>query len=331
MFIREKPNKSGKISVQIIDKSSGKYRVLQTIGCSSDIKEILKLKRLGQQWLKERQKQTEIDFENERRQAEKYLSSIKQINVKGTELLLGKIYNQIGFGSLNEELFKQLVFSRLCFPASKLKTTEYLYEYHSIEIDVDKIYRYLDKLTEQLKEQVHQISYEHTLKILGNTISIIFYDVTTLYFEIDEEDELRKTGFSKEGKHQNPQIILGLLVSIDGYPLAYDIFEGNKFEGHTMLPVIEAFKARYKLDKLVIIADSGLLSGKNISQLQARGYEYILGARIKNESKAIKQEIQNLELINGSSAIIEKDKQTTMIISYSQSRAKKDRMNRKRV
>ncbi|RUA08181.1 MAG: hypothetical protein DSY82_07340 [Flavobacteriia bacterium] len=87
-------------------------------------------------------------------------------------------------------------------------------------------------------------------------ISIVFYDVITLYFQIDNEDDLRKRGFSKEGKHQNPQIVLGLLVSIDGYPLAFDIFEGNKFEGHTMLPVIDSFKRKYDLANLIIIVDS---------------------------------------------------------------------------
>jgi len=92
--------------------------------------------------------------------------------------------------------------------------------------------------------------------VLGGLISIVFYDVITLYFQIDNEDDLRKRGFSKEGKHQNPQIVLGLLVSIDGYPLAFDIFEGNKFEGHTMLPVIDSFKRKYDLANLIIIVDS---------------------------------------------------------------------------
>ena len=157
-----------------------------------------------------------------------------------------------------------------------------MYKYQNILVDVQTVYRYLDKLYNQQKELVQRISYQHTLTILHNSISIVFYDVTTLYFEVNNEDELRKTGFSKEGKHQHPQIVLGLLVSVDGYPLAYEIFEGNKFEGYTMLPVIDTFKKKYKLDQLVIIADSGLLSNENITELQTKGYQYILGARIKN-------------------------------------------------
>ena len=102
----------------------------------------------------------------------------------------------------------------------------------------------MDKLNTKQKELIQKISYQHTLKILQEDISVVFYDVTTLYFESEEPDDLRKPGYSKDGKHSNPQILLGLLLSIEGYPLAYDIFEGNKFEGHTLLPIIQAFKAK---------------------------------------------------------------------------------------
>jgi transposase len=95
----------------------------------------------------------------------------------------------------------------------------------------------MDKLHNRQKDLVQEISFQHTKSILGSETSVVFYDVTTIYFEIDNEDGLKKTGFSKEGKHQNPQIVLGLLVGKNGYPLAYDIFEGSKFEGHTMLPI----------------------------------------------------------------------------------------------
>jgi transposase len=330
MFVRKKTNKSGKVSVQIISKRTGKYKVIHTVGCTSDLAEIDKLIKTGKKWIADKLKQLEIDFLGEEQIIENSLNAIEQINVIGSEMLLGKIYDEIGFNILQEPLLRQLVISRLCFPVSKLKTTDYLYKYHSIKIDVDKIYRYLDKLDKEQKAQIQQISYDHTVRVLNNEINVVFYDVTTLYFEIDKEDELRKTGFSKEGKHQNPQIILGLLVSIGGYPLAYEIFEGNKFEGHTMLPVIDAFKSRYGLDKMVIIADSGLLSSKNISELQEKGYEYILGARIKNETDLIKQNILQFKLNNGESEIIKKDKNTRIIISYSQAMARKDKTNREK-
>jgi transposase len=149
-------------------------------------------------------------------------------------------------------------------------------------------------------------------------------------FEIEQEDDLRKTGFSKDGKHQQPQIVLGLLVSTGGYPLAYEIYNGKKYEGDTMMPVLNLFKRKYKLQNLVVVVDAGLLSNKNIESLQNNGYQYILGARIKNESKAIAKQIQSLKLENGASATIQKDNNAKLIISYSLARAKKDNANREK-
>jgi len=329
MFVRKKKNKSGVISIQVIDKSTGSYRVLKTIGSSKDPNEIEKLYEQGENYIKTYEGQQtfcfpESDFK------ETVISSIKSINIEGINLLLGKIYTQIGFDAINSSILKQLVLIRLSHPASKLKTTQYLKRYFSTNINEDKIYRYLDKIYTEQKDSIQQISYNHTLKVLGGIISVVFYDVTTLYFQIDNEDEIRKRGFSKEGKHQNPQIILGLLVSMGGYPLAYEIHEGNKFEGHTMLPIVDAFKSKYSLGKLVIIADSGLLSTININELQEKGYDFILGARIKNESKSIKENILSLRLKNAQSDIVEKDESLKLIISYSDKRAKKDKHNRER-
>lgn len=316
--------------MQVIDKSSGKYKLIKTIGSAVDGAQINSLCSQGEAFIKNYKKQSEIDFNNTDELFLKFVAGIEQVNVVGSELLLGKFFDEIGFNSIKDELFKKLVIARLCFPASKLKTADYLRQYQSYSVDEDKIYRYLDKLHSTQKEQVQQISYHHTQKILNNNINIVFYDVTTLYFEIEREDELRKTGFSKDGKHQQPQIVLGLLVSKDGYPLAYDIYEGNKFEGHTMLPLIDAFKNKYKLPQLIIIADAGLLSNDNIEELQAKAYEYILGARIKNEKEKIKQQILAIKFKNGQSYIVSKNLQTRLIISYSEARAKKDKANRER-
>lgn len=304
--------------------------MLKTIGSSADAKEIELLVTLGKEWIKKHTGGLEFDFTDYRHHTNLVLQGLEEISVYGPELLLGKIFDQIGFNQLKEDLFRQLVLARLCYPASKLKTTDYLSKYQYLNIDVQVVYRYLDKLYNHQKSLVQQISYAHTLRLLDNRISVVFYDVTTIYFESESEDELRKTGFSKEGKHQHPQLVLGLLVSKGGYPLAYDIFEGNQFEGYTMLPVINAFKTRYNLDNLVVVADAGLLSNENIHLLQQGGFEYILGARIKAESRAVKEKILKLSLKNGESAILKKDANTNLIISYSESRAKKDAHNRKR-
>jgi transposase len=329
MFVRKKVNKSGVVSVQIITKVNGKSKLVTTIGSSNNVEVVESYVNEGYRYIATFGGQITFDFSNEPTIVKSVFQSISSHTEVGTEFLLGKIFDEIGFNAINDHIFRQLVLSRLTYPVSKLKTSDYLGKYHDLAYPVQQIYRYMDKLHSTQKELVQMISYEHTKKILGDEISIVFYDVTTLYFEIDQEDELRKTGFSKEGKHQNPQIVLGLLVSKNGYPLAYDIFEGNKFEGHTMLPILDAFKEKYRLTQLVIIADSGLLSNANIEELQSKNYEFILGARIKNEKHNVQRKILSLNLKNGESAVVKKDS-LKLIVTYSDSRAKKDRINREK-
>jgi len=244
------------------------------------------------------QRSQELDF------IDTFLNSLDAMNLVGPELLLGHIFNDIGFNAIDEELFKHLVITRIVYPVSKLKTTDYLMKYKGIDVSVYSIYRYLDKLHQEQIDLVKEISFAHTLGILGGKLSIVFYDVTTLYFEASDEDDLRKRGFSKDGKHQHPQIVLGLLVSENGYPLDYDIFEGNKYEGETMLPIIEHFTSKYSFEILVVVADSGLLSKSNIQKLKDGGYQYILGARIKNMGNSITEQILNLKLRDKESAEI---------------------------
>ncbi len=329
MFVREKVNLSGVVSVQVITKENGKSKLVKTIGSSSDPIVIADLVKQGHQFIASFGGQQALDFSDKSSLFKSVFQNISSHTEVGTELLLGKIFDSIGFRAIDDAIFRQLVLSRLTHPSSKLKTSDYLDKYHDLDYPVQQIYRYMDKLHFTQKELIQQISYEHTKKILGGEVSIVFYDVTTIYFEIDQEDNLRKTGFSKEGRHQNPQIVLGLLVSKIGYPLAYDIFEGNKFEGHTMLPIIDSFREKYRLEQLVIIADSGLLSNDNIDELKLGGYEFILGARIKNEKLSVKRKILALDLKNGESAVVNKD-DLILIITYSDNRAKKDRLNREK-
>jgi transposase len=330
MFVRQKKNKSGVVSVQVISKSTGAYKVAKTIGSSSDKLVISKLVIDGENWIQKQQGVQFLDFDRKDDLFDEFLSSIQQIKVSGTALILGKIFDEIGFNIIKDELFKKLVLARICYPVSKLKTVDYLRRYEDYSTTEDLIYLYLDKLESEHKRIVQNISYKHTLKILGNTIQAVFYDVTTLYFEIEAEDDLRKNGFSKDGKHQQPQIVLGLLVSKGGYPLAYEIFKGNKYEGDTMMPILNLFKRKYKFKTITVVADAGLLSNKNIQALQKNNYKYILGARIKNEAIKTKEQILSTQLANGDSCIIEKGDKTKLIISYSDARARKDNYNRER-
>jgi transposase len=197
-------------------------------------------------------------------------------------------------------------------------------------LDIDAVYRFLDKLNNKLKSQVERIAFTHTKKVLQGNISVVFYDMTTLYFEASDEDDLRKTGFSKDGKSQNPQIYLGLLVGLGGYAIGYDIFEGSIYEGHTLIPFIEKISKKFNLDKFIVVADAGLLSNENIKALEDLDYHYILGARIKNESEKIKKQILDKQLGDGQMMRIRKTGNTKLIVAYATNRAVKDEHNRKR-
>lgn len=320
------------VSVQVLEKRSGKSVLVKTVGSSADHKQVADLLEKGKKLINELKGQTNLNFEigNEEQLIDLFFNGIREVSLVGPDLLLGKLFDEIGFNVIKDDLFRQLVITRLCYPTSKLKTIDYLFKHKGVSIDVERVYRYLDKLNSKQKQKVQQISYDHTLKVLNNELNLVFYDVTTLYFEAEDEDDLRKTGFSKDGKHKQPQIVLGLLVSNYGYPLAYEMFEGNKYEGHTMLPVIEAFKSKFDLKQLVVIADAGLMSNDNITELQNKNYQYIIGARLKNESKSIQEQILDMPLKNGDSAIIIKDENSRIIVSYSDARAARDAANRKR-
>lgn len=332
MFVRQKKNKSGSISVQIISKSYGKYKVVKSFGSSTNADVILELVLKAKQEIKKLEATPNLFVLEKDVLIESFLSAIenRHILTVGPELVFGRIFDFIGFNSIDEELFRHLVIARLAFPLSKLKTTEYLYRYQGVILEISAVYRFLDKLNDELKNTVEQIAFTHTKRILNNEISIVFYDMTTLYFEASDEDDLRKTGFSKDGKHSNPQIFLGLLVGLEGYAIGYDIFEGNIYEGHTLIPTIEKISKKFNLSKPIVVADAGLLSSKNIKELQENHYQFILGARIKNEAEVVKNQIFETNLKNNEFAVIEKLEGVKLIISYSDKRAKKDQHNRKK-
>jgi len=333
MFVREKRNKSGSVSIQIIDKSRGDYRVVKTVGSSTDPEEINKLKQEAYRIIPALIGQTRIEFRSE--STEGFIDKLKkvktsQVQVIGPEKVFGKIFDEIGFDKIPSALFRHLVITRLISPGSKLKTVDYLERYKGISIDISKVYRFLDTLHKGLKEEVEQIAFEYTRTVLGGKISVVFYDMTTLYFESSDEDDLRITGFSKDGKSQNPQILLGLLVGLHGYPIGYNIFEGNKYEGHTLISVLEYFRKRFNLTKPIVIADAGLLSKRNIKELISKQYGFILGARIKNESEKIKEQILSLTLKEGECSMIRMPDNLRLVVCYSEKRAKKDLQNRER-
>jgi len=334
MFVRKKKNVSGIVSIQIIDKSKGRYHVVKTIGSSANTSTIESLYLKGRKWISSHLGEQDIfeayDKSLEERQVTEYLlSNIENILLNGVQLILNNVFKLTGFNLIEDEIFRQLVIARLSQPMSKAATVEYLKSHFDEDAKLHRIYRYLDKLYNTQQEKIQQISVEHTRRILGGKIGLLFYDVTTLYFEADYGDELREAGFSKDGKHSQPQIVLGLLVSKDGYPLSYSIFNGSQYEGRTMLPVVEDFVRRFNLDDFIVVADSGLMNQCNIALLESGNYKYIIGAKIKNESNEIKTWALSLAKQDGEFNETHKGL-ARLIVGYSAKRAKKDKHNREK-
>lgn len=335
MFIRKNRNRSGSISVQIISKENGRYRVVETVGTSRKPDEVERLVIEAREQINYPPNQLQLfSMLSETDKAIKdFLENMTnlQVHTKGPEFIFGTLFDRLGFGIIKDELFRHIIIARLAYPSSKLKTVDYLYRYQGIKVEVDTIYRFLDKLRDKYKGIVERVAYEYTKRTLKN-ISVVFYDMTTLYFETEDEDDLRKIGFSKDGKFQKPQIMLGLLVGQNGYPIGYDIFEGNTFEGHTLLPTLENIKKKYGFKKPIVVADAALLSRKNLENLANEEYQFIIGARIKNESNEIKVGIlkQSTNMHDDQSFSIKKQDKTRLIITYSDKRQRKDAHNRER-
>lgn len=362
--VRKKKNQSGSISVQIVDRTNRGYKVVETLGCSDDETEIDKLHQkaiLRINDLSQNLFSKSLDETSEKLLLKKLLSKLttQDFIPIGDELIFGKIFNNIGCNNLFNNvksirkqedknfLFKSLVISRLLYPGSKLELINYLSYFKNIDITSDKIYRFLDTLyQDEIKSRIETCVFEHTKRVMNGEIIVTFYDVTTLYFESESEDDLRRVGFSKEGKIARPQIQLGLFTTLEGYPLSFEVYEGNKYEGHTLIDVLKKFQDRFQLDKKpIVVADRGMLNNDNIAYLENNNYKYILAYKIKNISNDLKEEIKNLTFIDDNvthniefkkviSFADENDKKQTihvnqrLVLSYSTQRAKKDRYNR---
>ena len=364
--VRKKKNRSGSISIHIVDRTNREYKVVETLGSSKNEEEI---NRLYQKALKRINELENNLFATPTYAQEQELEDIfsnitnQDIIPQGDEMIFGRLFDAIGCDAIfsniesknirNKEkkrsLFRSLVLSRLIYPGSKLELIHYLEYFKNQTIQKDTIYRFLDNLySDTIKKSVERCVFEHTRKIMQGSIAVSFYDVTTLHFESESEDDLRRIGFSKEGKINRPQILLGLFTTLQGYPLSYEIYEGNKYEGHTLIDILQKFQKKFNLTtKPIVVADKGMLNNANIAYLEENGYKYILAYKIKNIDNELKEKIANLSFVDDGvihtlkieKEILYKDEKEqkqklsirqNLILTYSSKRAKKDKRTREK-
>ena len=170
-----------------------------------------------------------------------------------------------------------MVLARLIEPSSKAQVPRVLGDLGLESVSVRTLFRSLGRCGQRgYRQAISQALFDHVTATRG--LALCLYDVTTLYFEAEREDDLRKVGYSKE-RRVDPQIIVGLLVDRAGFPLQVGCWEGNKAETTTIIPIVEAFQAAHGIEDLVVVADAGMLSAANLTALDDARLRFIVGAR----------------------------------------------------
>lgn len=371
MFVRVKttPNSPRK-SVQIVESyrkgAKVSQKIVRYVGIAMDDNELEQLKLLAdsikikleadnQQLLfspeELAQKNKTVKDKKAGETEEDYKVNLKDLVeeqrvISGIHDVYGKLFDDLGCRSVIANparnrsaaaMFRDIVLSRIANPKSKRATVDLLEENFGVSLNLDKVYRMMDKLDDRAIEKLNNLMYEHTKTLFGGKIDIIFFDCTTLYFESFQEDELRRNGYSKDLKFNQPQVLLALMVTKEGLPIGYKAFPGDTYEGHTLIPALRELKEKYKLDKVIYVADAGMFNKDNLAELETleeQGFQYIVGARLKSMPKQLKEEILNLdnykEISSGCKIARINHNGRELIVSYSAERARKDMQDRKK-
>jgi len=316
-FIRKIKTASGATAVQIAYKHKGHIVKIVHIGSAHNSEELNILLALARKRLQENQLELFPEGHSTLRVGiERSFSGLLWNTLR-------EQYCQLGFDRLDDEVFEALCIARIVEPTSKLDSLRVLADLGVAPIDRNKLYRCLVKAANlDYRRTISQACFDH---IHGHGLTLLLYDVTTLYFEIQEEDDYRKTGLSKE-RRLEPQIIIGLLVDRNGFPLGLHSFEGNKAETKTILPVIEAFQAQHGLTKVTVVADAAMLSTSNLEALIEAGYTYIVGSRLHKVPYEI-AEYQKIGELSDEQIIVDRHEGYRVIYQYRAKRAVIDLRN----
>lgn len=369
MFIRIKPSSHGDHKkVQIVEtiRQGNKVRqkIIRHVGTATDERELDQLKRLAE-YAKakiEEERQPQLFPAEEVAKLsliykEKALSKSDPVHVEdlyeqsrhimGIHDVYGQVWKELNFDYIltnparhraDCDYLKHMTMARIAIPSSKRKAVELLEHSFGVSLSLDRVYRLMDKIDETCVKKLQDLSFrgaQQTLSLFKQEIDVLFYDATTLYFESFTEDDLKQNGYSKDHKFNQPQVLLSLFVTKDGLPVGYEVFPGNTYEGHTLLKALDSLKERFHLRKVVFVADSGLFNKDNLTLLEEAGYEYIVGARLKNLPLTLQDQITNetlyqplVECEGIKIQTLPLENQRTLLVSHSEKRAFKDREDR---
>ena len=323
--IRQVETASGATAIQVISYRNRKRIIAKHIGSARKREDISALKELAYAWVKNAMQQTQL-FPDERDSAP--VVSMAKLKNLGSQPMFARevletVISRFAFPGSMPDLFRDMVIMRIIHPTSKRESLELLTEYFGRTYRRGDWYTKIPVILAQ-KAAVERSMVAFAREHFGFDFSVVFYDVTTLYFESMTSDTLKTTGFSKDNKSTQPQIVLGLIVSREGFPVAYDIFPGKTFEGNTFIPIICQFRDANHVSALTVVADAAMISQKNIDELSSRTLRYIVGARVANLTRTqIKTISTTLHQQDGVTMRLE-TKRGLLVLDFSVSRFRKD-------
>jgi len=327
MRIRIVPTASGKYAVQVVSKRFDKVTVHKHIGTFSTPEEKSKLLTKADKFIKDYTGQSDfLTLVASQRPFDMAITESRPIFVYD---LLVRVYDKLGLNSYPDELIKDLVVARVYQPASKLETSDILSDLFGREYAIKTVYRRLKKgLEKGVKESFQESLIQFARLGLGDSLRLVFYDVTTLYFESIVKTELKEFGFSKDHKSQETQVVVGLVVNNQGFPLYFDVFSGKTFEGNTFVPLVKKIQKLVGQEELIVVADAAMISADNIQKLESEHIGFIVGARLSNlPTQLIDVIFTQLKKEDGE-MITTTYREQRLICQYSTKRAAKDKSDR---
>lgn len=327
MRIRFVPTSSGKFAAQVVSKLYGKLTVHKHIGTYANESERQQLYQKAKAFISQTSKQSNLlDLIDSPKLADVKITNSQPLFVYR---FLGNVYDKLGLSAFSDPLVKDLVVARVFAPSSKLETLETLSDLFSRHYSLKTVYRHLkNSLDKGVKETFQTALINFAKKDLNDSLRLVFYDVTTLYFESVVKRGLRDFGFSKDNKNTTTQIVVGLVVNNQGFPLYFDIFAGNTFEGRTFLPIVQNMQKLFGCAELIVVADAAMLSQANIAGLAVNHLGFVVGARLANLPRPLIDSIANRLAQRDQAITTINYKNQRLVCQYLAKRAGKDRSDR---
>lgn len=329
LTIRKVQTRSGATAVQVVRNVGKKRAIIKHVGSAHTEDECEVLLAEAETYAEAHRRQPSL-FAVESAPAPKLdlartkLVGVTHVFARNALLACARL---CGLGNL-PLIYLDLALMRIVEPTSKLRTIELLELYFNVRYAERTTYRMLPKILNH-QEEIETAAILAARNDLKEQFSLVLYDVTTLYFESFKEYDFQRPGFSKDNKPMQPQIVIGLITTRSGFPVMHEVFEGNTFEGHTMLGVLHRFQDRVGGAKPVIVADAAMLSKANMEELERNKDHYIVGARLASTSirlidlidKQLPRKDKSQKRFDYSNSV----KKASVICEFSDARYKKDK------